>query len=315
MAPGTGLSDSTIANPIATPSSPTTYTVTVTTSGCVSSAADTVTITIHPVPNVTVNPAAITVCSGTSVNLLASGADTYSWSIATGLNDSAIANPTATLSSSHTYTITGTTAGCSGTATSAFTVKMVPVVNASASSTTICSGNTTNLLAGGATDYVWSPSTGLNDSVIANPSATLISPATYTVTGTTNGCSGTDIIAIAVNPAPPTPTITPSGPTSFCVGGMVTLTSSASTGNTWNTAAMTSFIIVSSSGPYFVTVTGANSCTATSSVTTVTVHPLPTANAGNDTTILMPGGIASLNAILIVIRQLRHQVIKHILLQ
>jgi hypothetical protein len=33
--------------------------------------------------------------------------------------------------------------------------------------------------------------------------------------------------------SPPTPTVTPGGPTTFCAGGSVTLTSSSATGNQW----------------------------------------------------------------------------------
>ena len=38
---------------------------------------------------------------------------------------------------------------------------------------------------------------------------------------------------VTVNPTPATPTITPGGPTTFCAGGSVTLTSSSASGNQW----------------------------------------------------------------------------------
>jgi len=88
-------------------------------------------------------------------------------------------------------------------------------------------------------------------------------------------------ITVTVNALPSTPTITAGGATSFCTGGSVELTSSASTGNTWSTNATTQAITVTSSGSYTVTVTDNNGCTASSAATTVNVSnaPAPTVTA------------------------------------
>ncbi|MBI2259972.1 MAG: T9SS type A sorting domain-containing protein [Flavobacteriia bacterium] len=55
----------------------------------------------------------------------------------------------------------------------------------------------------------------------------------------------------------PTPTITATGPTEFCLGGSVVLTSSSSTNNQWNDGAQstTQMIVVNQSGSYEVKVT------------------------------------------------------------
>jgi PKD repeat protein len=89
------------------------------------------------------------------------------------------------------------------------------------------------------------------------------------------------LITVTVNALPATPTINAGGPTSFCTGGSVTLTSSAATGNVWSTSAPTASITVSASGSYTVTVTDANNCSATSAATVVNVSnaPLPTISA------------------------------------
>ncbi|HLF51901.1 PKD-like domain-containing protein [Flavobacterium sp.] len=81
------------------------------------------------------------------------------------------------------------------------------------------------------------------------------------------------------------PTITPSGPITFCQGDNVTLT--ASVGNTylWSTGATTSSIIVSTSGSYTVTVTDASSCTDTSAPITITINPQPNAGTSGNTTV------------------------------
>jgi len=79
---------------------------------------------------------------------------------------------------------------------------------------------------------------------------------------------------------PSTPTITPSGSTTFCAGVSVTLTSSSCTGcsYSWSNGANTQSITVSNSGNYTVTVSNGCSPDATSSPTIVTVNPVPSAN-------------------------------------
>ncbi len=73
------------------------------------------------------------------------------------------------------------------------------------------------------------------------------------------------------------PTITPSGATTFCQGGSVTL--DAGTGYStylWSNNATSQTINVTSSANYSVTITDGNGCLASSSVITVTVNLLPT---------------------------------------
>lgn len=86
------------------------------------------------------------------------------------------------------------------------------------------------------------------------------------------------MITVTVNALPADPTIAANGPTTFCTGGSVVLTSSASTGYNWSTTATTQAITVSTSGTYTVTITDANGCQASSSPVTVNVSnaPVPT---------------------------------------
>ena len=101
------------------------------------------------------------------------------------------------------------------------------------------------------------------------------------MTVTVNGCtSSAGSTSVVVNPLPPTPTITPGGPTSFCSGSSVTLTSSSAAGNQWyrdNTlinGATGQQYVATISGDYTVRVTDGNGCTSTSAATTVTATPL-----------------------------------------
>ena len=96
------------------PATTTTYRV-LTTTPCGNNSQD-VTVTVNPVPNVTINPTAVTITRGNSISLTASGAATYSWSPAAGLNTTSGATVTASPTTTTTYTVTGTNpTGCSNT--------------------------------------------------------------------------------------------------------------------------------------------------------------------------------------------------------
>jgi PKD repeat protein len=88
--------------------------------------------------------------------------------------------------------------GCTSTSNLTVTVQPDPVLVVS--DVNICAGNSAVLSAAGATNYSWSPSTGLNQ-ITGNPVTS--SPATsitYTVTGTDPypGCSGTAQLTVSV---------------------------------------------------------------------------------------------------------------------
>lgn len=89
------------------------------------------------------------------------------------------------------------------------------------------------------------------------------------------------------------PTITASGPTSFCSGGSVTLTSSA-TSSTWSTGETTQTITVSTSGTFTVS-DAACSLASDPIIVNVISAPVPTVQVvGNDT--ICPGGSTQLVA-------------------
>ena len=248
-------------NPATTPvlSASTPYTVTGTASGCTGTAISNVTVT--PLPTVTVNSP--TICSGTTATLTANGATTYTWT--GGLAGNPATTPI--LSASTPYTVTGTSSGCTGTAISNVTVTPLPTVTVN--SPTICSGTTANLTANGATTYLW---TG---GLTGNPATTpvLNASTTYTVTGTTTGCTGTAISTVTVTPLP---TVTVNSPT-ICSGTTATLTANGATTYTWTGGLAgnpATTPILSSSTPY--TVTGTSSGCSGTAISNVTITPLPT---------------------------------------
>jgi gliding motility-associated-like protein len=158
---------------------------------------------------------------------------------------------------------------------SASSANTTVVVNATPATPTItdsglniCAGQTTTLTSSSATGNTWS--TGET-----TQSITINASGTYTLiinNGSCNSLPATAIVTVNSNPA--TPTISASGPLTFCQGDSVTLTSSSVNGNTWSTGETTQTIVVSSSGTYDVTV-GAAGCSAISSSTSTVELPLP----------------------------------------
>ena len=106
-----------------------------------------------------------------------------------------------------------------------------------------------------------------------------LSTTDATVTPTLN-----DVTVCFTDPCipPPAPTITPGGPTTFCAGGSVTLTSSSASGNQWFQdgnpigGATSQTYSAIASGDYTAEMTNSNSCmSAASTAVTVTVTPNP----------------------------------------
>lgn len=121
------------------------------------------------------------------------------------------------------------------------------------------------------------------------PVPSTVAPGTYNYYVSQYNAAGDESprrqITVTVTATPSAPTITANGPTSFCTGGSVVLSSSYATGNTWSTTATTQNITVTSSGSFTVTYTDGNGCTSTSATTIVDVSnaPVPTINASSVT--------------------------------
>src|SRR5439155_19340425 len=157
--------------------------------------------------------------------------------------------------------------------------------------TTFCQGGSVVLSSSSATGIQWY----LDGNPIAgatHQNYTATASGSYTCQLNALGChsSVSAPTVVTVHPAPCTPTITPGGPTTFCTGGSVTLTSSSATGNQWFLngnpigGATNSTYSATASGTYTVTVTDGNGCSAASAGTSVTVNPNPA------TPTITPGG-------------------------
>ncbi len=320
--PTTGLSCTTCADPTASPTATTTYTMTACNGGpgfcCVT---DQVVVTVTP--NFVANAGAdITACAPSTVTIGGSPTgptgSTYAW-VVSGTNNTGIAisgsttvaNPTVTISSgatgSETYQVTVTNGPC--IRTDLVTVTVGPLAVNAGLDQSICLGSTVSI--GGAptapagSTYSWSPSTGLSSSTAANPIFTAGSTTTFTVTATLGTCSNTDQVIVTVNPLPATPTATASiNP--ICAGQSVTLTAAggagtgtyswwtASTGGTNLGSANTLTVNPTVTTTYYVQSTDATTgCISARGSITVTVNPTPVANAGTDQTLCV-GEVATL---------------------
>lgn len=274
-APATGLSSTGSASVDATPATTTTYTVTGTTQGCTATAD--VTVTVTPYPTVSVSPTTASVCFGDSKDFIASGADTYVWSPASGLDvttGSVVnASPTATT----TYQVVGSVNGCNDTATATLTVNPIPVVSVSPD-TTICSGQSASLTASGATTYSWTPSTGLSSQSGASVNASPMSTVTYTVTGTSLGCVASASMTVTVNQ---TPSVSVSPAVSaFCNGNSTDLTATGADTYIWSPtnglSSATGNTVTASPGlTTSYTVTGSTLGCEDDAVAIVTIYPNP----------------------------------------
>lgn len=140
----------------------------------------------------------VTICQGESVDLSASGAQSYSWNNGLGSG----ANHTVSPNSTTTYTVTGTDAnGCSATASVTVTISPTPVVTAS-NDQIICIDGSTNISAtatgGTSFDYYWGHTSDLSGTQTVSPSV----PTIYSVYAVNEfGCvSNTDQVFIDIYP-------------------------------------------------------------------------------------------------------------------
>ncbi len=198
--PATGLSNPSIANPIATPLTTTQYIVTGTTANnC--TAKDTVLITVNPKPVVTITDDT-TICQNASVQLLATGGTSYVWTPTGSLSNPAIANPVATPATSTKYFVTVTNAvNCN--AVDSVTVDVRATNNFTVNSPVdICLLESVQLNAAGGDLYSWSPALALNNPAIANPLASPQNTTPYTVTITDTVCNNIATLSTTVTVLP-----------------------------------------------------------------------------------------------------------------
>jgi gliding motility-associated-like protein len=183
--PSSTLSNPLIANPIATPSTTSIYTVTINNNSagylCTKTLTTMVTAFPKPVSTFTyTNDSCTNILFATNTNT--STNTTYQWNWGDGTpSNTLITIPPHTYTNNGSYTVSLTAnnnVGCN-----AITTKTISVLNFTPSviSDSICYGAHSSLNALGGTSYTWTPSSTLSNSLIANPIASPTINTTYTV--------------------------------------------------------------------------------------------------------------------------------------
>ncbi len=241
-----------IPDPLAMPSSTTTYSLTVSDEhSC--SGIDSITVTVHPLP--LVNAGANTgICLGDSIQLNASGGVTFLWSPGTGLSSVITANPWAHPATSCNYYVTVSDSfDCKDIDSIGITVRPLPFVSVSAPVSDICKGTSVTFTAQGASTYSWTPSnslsSGTGQSVVAIPYMSTV----YQVTGSdVFGCRASDSLFIRVYSWPELNLITVGN---SCIGDPVRLMAgyNDSLEYTWQDGSHGRYYLVTDTGLYWVT--------------------------------------------------------------
>ena len=164
-------------------------------------------------------------------------------------------------------------------------VRLLPCVSPSSivtviGSTTLCQGNvvTLNVTSGVGLTYQWQ-NNGVNINGATSSTYSANTAGNYTAVVTSNGCSSTSTpIAIVVNPLP-NATITSSGPTSFCLGNTVLLSTAPIAGQSYQwqnngvniNGATSSTFSANTAGNYTLIVNNSNGCSSISNAIIITI--------------------------------------------
>lgn len=260
------LSDPNIANPIASPSVPTTYTVLVTdANGCENQ--DQVTVTPHAA---TVS-SDTEICFGDTVQLQASNGVSYLWSPAASLDNPNSPAPQAFPSTTTTYTVQVTdSTGCTDDAQVTVTVNALPNITFGPNDE-VCIGDTTTLTANGGVSYQWTLDPTLIEATQPEPRVFPTSDQFYYVSVIDgNSCENNDSIFVTVNPLP---IIDAGVDTVQCGDQAIMLQASGGTSYVWTPDSSLSSGVISNpmadpdtSTTYYVRGTDANGCRSFDSV-------------------------------------------------
>lgn len=277
--------------------------------GCVGDPV-TITVTINPLPTVTVNSS--TVCSGSLATITATpgtgGTYNYVWTVPTGVtNPGNVATFTSGVAGTYSVVITNTITGCgSASASGTVTVTALPTATISYASP-FCANNATaqNVTLTGTGAFNGGTYTVAPAGLTINATTGAITPntsipGTYSVTYTIaagSGCPAVTATTPVTITALPVATISYASPFCVNIATVQTVTQTGTAGGTYTAApagltinATTGAISPNTSTPgtYTVTytITAAGGCPAVTATAPVTINALlsPTINCGTSTT-------------------------------
>lgn len=216
--PATGLFCNTCPTTYATPGVTTIYTLSVRhiLSGC---SSDSTTLNTNSSVIVTVKPRPIvnagqdtSICQGDSAMLCAVATNvgplyTYDWSPNLGINNSTLQCPTVSPPHSVHYFVVATSDGCESPADTVL-VQVIPIPIVDAGNTkNICPGDSVLLdgicQQGGQLVFTWTPTNGLSNPAILQPTASPSATQWYYLQANNAGCGGgIDSVLVIVHPVP-----------------------------------------------------------------------------------------------------------------
>jgi len=246
------------------------YKVTVTNQGCASS--DSSMIILKPVPIPTLYCNKTMICAGETTTIQAAtiypGVN-YQWS--SGQN-SAVVNVSPTTGT--LYTVTASLNGCFADTSLFIDVNQNPVVQVSATPPSVCYGDTATFVAVSniwGTQFQWVG--GYSGAQVKLP---LTAPVHMIVTGTVNGCTGSDSIWVSIKQVPDITVLMTED--TICAGDTVVMVASSSMAGAifyWSTGVFVPQIVVTPQITTHYTVISTVSGCYSDSTVTVVVKPTP----------------------------------------
>lgn len=235
---------------------------------CGVSPTQTVNVTVNPTPTVTLSSGSI--CAGQAFTLLASGANSYSYS----------GGPIVSPSISTSYTVIGSnTSGCSNSVVATVTVHSTTVT---VNSGVICHGQSFTITPAGASTYTYS----------SGPVVTPLVTSSYSVIGTSSlGCVSTNtaVSNVVVNS---NPTITVNSGT-ICEGASFTIVPGGAA--VYTIQGGLSVVSPGTSTSYSVVGKSTTGCiSANTVISNVNVNPVPVINISTNKSVLCRGEEATL---------------------
>ena len=230
--------------------------------GCISSSAVISTVTIKPVPAISVSSG--TICFGNSFTIVPSGAATY-----TVLSNPFVVSPLVNTS----YSVSGTNSlGCISSVPGVLTVTVNPLPVINVNNGTTCAGSSFTITPTGASTYTF-----LSGAAVVNPTTS----SSYSVVGTNSlGCvsSNTAVSSLTVNSLP----LVSVNSGSLCSGNSFTLTPAGVSTYTFLSGA--SVVSPTTSSSYSVIGSSSFGCVSSNTaIASLTVNPSPNISINSGT--------------------------------
>ncbi len=289
----------TAQNTLAYPAVTTNYTLTTTWgANCVATATQNIVVKPLAIPNAGPDDA---LCNGqASIQLNASGGNTYQWTPTAGLSNPNIANPVASPNVTTTYIVAVGVTGCAKTRVDSMvlTVRTLPAISTT-NDTLICYIDTLQLNTTGTGSFTWTPNYMISNTTIADPLVSPDVPTTYYVRLTDNfGCYRDDSVFVDVRTSV---SLNAGADTTVCQGDAFVLnTISDGLYYQWTPSTYLNFnniknpVATPLNTITYQVVASIGKCSNQDDIT-ITVVPYPVANAGPDKSICL-GFSTQLNA-------------------